>query len=86
VRYHKIRQWVIDDKLIDLVKINTKNNPADMMTKTISMERFRVSLNFIKVLQRYGRERALEKGHVKSQNGRESTVNEVEANFYERTQ
>jgi len=52
VRYHKIRQWVVDDKVIDLVKISTKKNPADMMTKTIPVEKFRASLNFIKVLQR----------------------------------
>jgi len=24
VRYHKIRQWVVDDKVIDLVKMSTK--------------------------------------------------------------
>ena len=24
VRYHKIRQWVVNDKVIDLVKISTK--------------------------------------------------------------
>ena len=24
VRYHKIRQWVVDDKVINLVKISTK--------------------------------------------------------------
>ena len=52
VRYHKIRQWVVDDKVINLVKISTKKNPADMMTKTIPVEKFRASLNFIKVLQR----------------------------------
>jgi len=52
VRYHKIRQWVVDDKVIDLVKISTKKNPVDMMTKTIWVEKFRASLNFIKVLQR----------------------------------
>jgi len=34
-RYHKIRQWVMDDKVINLVKVSTKMNPADMMTKTI---------------------------------------------------
>ena len=33
--YHKIRQWVMDDKVIDLVMVSTKKNPADMMTKTI---------------------------------------------------
>ena len=52
VRYHKIRQWAVDDKVIDLVKISTKKNPTDMMMKTILMEKFRASLNFIKVLQR----------------------------------
>ena len=51
MRYHKIRQWVVDDKVIDLVKINMKKNPADMMTKTI-LVKFRASLTFIKVLQK----------------------------------
>ena len=52
VRYHKICQWVVDDKVIDLVKISTKKNLADIMTKIIPVEKFRASLNFIKVLQR----------------------------------
>jgi len=52
VRYHKIRQWVVDDKVIDLIKISTKKNPADMIIKTIPLGRFRASLNLIKVLQR----------------------------------
>ena len=34
VRFHKIRQWVVDDKVIDLVKISTKKNPADMMRRS----------------------------------------------------
>ena len=38
--------------MIDLVKINTKKNLADIITKTILAEKFRPSLNFIKVLQR----------------------------------
>jgi len=42
----------VDDKVIDLVKISTKKNPADMMMKTIPVEKFRASLNFIKILQR----------------------------------
>jgi len=25
VRYHKLRQWVIDDKVINLVKVSTKH-------------------------------------------------------------
>ena len=51
VRYHKTRQWVVDDKVIDLIKISTKKNPTDM-TKNILIEKFRASLHFIKVLQR----------------------------------
>jgi len=46
----------VDDKVIDLLKISTKKNPADMMMKTILVEKFRASLNFIKVLQRYSGE------------------------------
>ena len=41
VRYHKIRQWVVNDKVIDLVKISMKKNPVDMMTKIIPVEKFR---------------------------------------------
>jgi len=52
VRYHKIRQWVVDNKVIDLIRISMKKNPANMMTKTIPVEKFRASLNFIKILQR----------------------------------
>jgi len=52
VRYHKIRQWVINDKVIDLVKISMKKNLVDIMTKTILVEKFRISLNFTKVHQR----------------------------------
>ena len=52
VRYHKIRQWVVDDMAINLVKISTKKNLVDMMTKTIPTEKFRASLNFIQILQR----------------------------------
>ena len=52
VRYHKIHQWIVDDKVIDLVKISPKKNPADMMTKIIPLEKFRAPLNFIKVLQK----------------------------------
>jgi len=32
VRYCKIRQWVVNDKVIDLVKISTKKNLTDMMS------------------------------------------------------
>jgi len=50
VRYHRIRQWVAVEKVIDLIKISTMKYPTDMMTKTIPVEKFRASLNFIKVL------------------------------------
>ena len=50
VKYHKIRRWVVDDKVIDLTKISTKKNPTDIMMKTILVEKFRASLNFIEVL------------------------------------
>ena len=52
VRYHMIRQWVAVNKVIDLIKISTKMNPSDIITKTIPLKKFKVSLNFIKVLQR----------------------------------
>jgi len=52
MRFHNIRQWVLDDKVIDFIKISTKKNSADMMMKTNPMEKFRTFLNFIKVLQR----------------------------------
>ena len=52
MRYHKIDQWIVDDKAINLIKISKKKNPADMMTKTIPVEKFRAFLNFIKVLQK----------------------------------
>jgi len=52
VRFHKIRQWVMDGKVIDLIKISTKKNLVDMMMKIIMVEKFRASLNFIKILQR----------------------------------
>jgi len=35
MRYHKICQWVMDSKVIDLVKISTKKNLANMIKKTI---------------------------------------------------
>jgi len=40
----------VDDKVIDLIKISMKKNPADMMMKTIPVQKFRASLKFIKIL------------------------------------
>jgi len=52
VRYHMIHHWVVFENVIDLVKINTKKNLADIMIKTTPVEKFRASLNFINVLQK----------------------------------
>ena len=76
----------MDDKLIDLVKISTKKNPADMMTKTIPVEKFRAFLNFIKFSKNKVANRLLRESQVKLQKGRENKTNEAEANFYRGTQ
>ena len=55
-----------------MVKISAKKNPTDMMTKTIPVEKFRASLNFIKVLQSKEANELLGGSHVKSQKGGES--------------
>jgi ATP-binding cassette subfamily B (MDR/TAP) protein 1 len=39
VKYHFIRD-VLDSKNIELVKVHTNNNPADLLTKGLSAERF----------------------------------------------
>jgi len=52
VRYYRIRHWVIIENVINLVNISAKKNPTDMITKTISVEKFIAFLNFINVLQR----------------------------------
>ena len=39
VKYHFIRE-VIDGKLLQLVKIHTDDNPADLLTKSLHAERF----------------------------------------------
>ena len=53
----------MDDKVIDLIKINTKKNLADIMTKTILVEKFRSS-RFSKGKVANG---LLRGSHVKSQ-------------------
>ena len=39
VRYHFIR-GVVEDRSVDLVKISTDENPADLLTKSLTTERF----------------------------------------------
>ena len=48
-QYHKIREWIEDGK-IDLQKINTLENPTDMLTKVIPAAKFKASLDFIFIL------------------------------------
>jgi len=69
VRHHKIRQWVLDDKVINLVKISTKNNLADIMTKTIPVEKFRASLTSSRFSKGKVVNRLLGGSHMKSQKG-----------------
>jgi len=61
----------VDDKVIDLVKISTKKNPADMMTRTILVEKFRASLNSIKFFKDKVANRLLGGSQVKLQKGGE---------------
>ena len=37
MKFHKIRQWVMDDKVIDLIKISTKKNPMNMRHSTSTL-------------------------------------------------
>ena len=39
VKYHFIRD-MLEDKLLELVKVHTDDNPADLMTKGLPPERF----------------------------------------------
>ncbi len=39
VKYHFIRD-MLEDKLMELVKVHTDDNPADLMTKGLPLERF----------------------------------------------
>jgi len=55
--------------MIDLVKISTKKNPTDIMTKTILVEKFRASLNFIKFSKGKVENIFLGGSYVKSQKG-----------------
>ena len=59
------------EKIIDLIKISTKKNPADMMIKTIPVKKFRASLNFINILQKYSGEWALGRESCEVTKGRE---------------
>ena len=58
---HDTSMGYSEKKVNDLIKISTKKNPADMMTKIIPVKKFKAHLNFINGLQEggewaYGRE------------------------------
>lgn len=46
IRYHKIREWISNGK-ISLMKIHTKENAADMLTKPIPRDKFKHCLDLI---------------------------------------
>lgn len=46
VRYHRIREWVSSGG-ISLRKVHTKDNAADMLTKSVPTEKFKHCLNLI---------------------------------------
>ena len=51
VRYHWIRQ-VLDDGLLQLEKIHTEENPADMLTKTLPRDKQELCRILAGVIQR----------------------------------
>ena len=48
VKYHFIRDIIADKKVL-IQKINTKDNPADMFTKSLPIYKFKQCLNLIGV-------------------------------------
>ena len=51
VRYHFIRE-IMEDGEIQLQKIGTKHNPADMLTKVVSGIKFKHCLDLINIIHR----------------------------------
>ncbi|CAA7059582.1 unnamed protein product [Microthlaspi erraticum] len=48
VRYHFIRE-AIADGLVEVVKISTEKNPADIFTKVLAVSKFQAALNLLQV-------------------------------------
>ena len=46
IRYHKVRE-VVEDGLVQLLKVDTKDNPADMLTKVVPKVKFEKCLSLI---------------------------------------
>jgi len=72
------------ENVSDLIKINTKKNPAVMMIKCTPVERFKVFLNFIKVSKGKVETGHLGESHMKSQKVGETLFDGVEVYFYKR--
>jgi len=51
VRYHKIREWIEEGQVV-LQKIDTSENPADMMTKVVNREKFELCSKLLNVLRK----------------------------------
>ncbi|KAK3038599.1 hypothetical protein RJ639_027262 [Escallonia herrerae] len=49
VRYHRVREW-INSKQIVVHKVHTNDNAADMLTKTVTTEKFKHCLSLIHLL------------------------------------
>lgn len=49
VRYHFIRD-IIDDGGVIMQKIHTTDNPADMLTKVVTVVKFQYCLNLINIV------------------------------------
>ncbi|KAL1189497.1 Retrovirus-related Pol polyprotein from transposon TNT 1-94 [Cardamine amara subsp. amara] len=48
VKYHKIRE-VIADGIVEVLKISTLSNPADIFTKILPVSKFQTALNLLRV-------------------------------------
>ena len=48
VRYHKIREWLNSEEII-LKKVHTEENAADMLTKVVTVEKFKHCLDLLNV-------------------------------------
>lgn len=48
VKYHYIRD-VISDGVVEVVKISTLKNPADIFTKVLAVSKFQAALNLLQI-------------------------------------
>jgi len=50
MRFHKIRELMTSGQVL-LKKVHTSNNAADMLTKTVTTDKFKHYLDFLNVAQ-----------------------------------